>query len=127
MVKAVAPCASEHEEAKAFMQLVELHTPFMPDLASLYAIPNGGARNVIVAAKMKAEGVKRGVPDYCLAVSRDNYHGLYIELKRKRDGELSKDQRDWIERLQANGYRAVVAKGATEAWATVLEYMRGKR
>ena len=28
-----------------------------------FAIPNGGKRNIITASKLKAEGVKKGVPD----------------------------------------------------------------
>ena len=37
--------------------------------ALLYAVPNGGYRNAREAARFKAEGVRSGVPDLCLAVS----------------------------------------------------------
>lgn len=47
----------------------------------LFAIPNGGARNIIVAAKLKAEGVISGVWDMFLAVPKGNYGGLFIEIK----------------------------------------------
>ena len=44
----------------------------------IYAIPNGGQRNVIVASKMKAEGVLSGVPDLHIPIAKKGYNGLYI-------------------------------------------------
>lgn len=55
--------------------------PEYKDLGKTFAIPNGGKRNVIVAQKMKAEGVRAGIPDLCLPVMRGGYGGMYIELK----------------------------------------------
>ena len=52
-----------------------------PELALLYHIPNGGTRDAIEGRHLKQQGVKRGVPDLCLPVARENYHALYIELK----------------------------------------------
>ena len=47
----------------------------------LFAIPNGGSRNAIEAAKLKREGVLSGVADLFLSCARKGLHGLYIELK----------------------------------------------
>ena len=49
----------------------------------LFAVPNGGARDVITGARMKQEGQRAGVADLLLPVARGGYHGLAIEMKRK--------------------------------------------
>ena len=62
-----------------------------PELKLLHHIPNGGKRDAIEAKHLKAQGVKKGVPDLCLPVARGPYHGAYIELKTQtgRDFEFS--------------------------------------
>ncbi|MBS3932992.1 MAG: VRR-NUC domain-containing protein [Truepera sp.] len=77
------------------------------------------------AGKLKAEGVRPGVPDLCLPVPRGPYHGLYLELKRRRGGKLSLIQQTWLDRLTAQGYRTVVAKGASEAIRELERYLQG--
>ena len=92
-----------------------------PELAMLYAIPNGGKRAIKTAVALKKQGVKRGVPDMCLPVSRGGYHGLYIELKRQKGGRVSDEQREWIAALNTQGYKAIICHGAEEA----IEQIRG--
>ena len=94
-----------------------------PELAMLYAIPNGGKRAIKTAIALKAQGVKSGVPDMCLPVSRGGYHGLYIELKRQKGGVVSETQKSWITALAKQGYKAVVCRGADEAIGTIKEYL----
>ena len=109
-----------------------------PMLRFLYAVPNGGARHPIVAAKLKAEGVKPGVLDLCLPypikanmVPRSiNYYqsfkycGLYIEMKTLTPkGRLSDDQKEWIEYLKGVGYKVVVAWTADEAIEEIERYL----
>ena len=92
-----------------------------PELAMLYAIPNGGKRAIKTAIALKAQGVKSGVPDMCLPVARGGYHGLYIELKRQKGGVVSETQREWIAALNTQGYKAIICHGAEEA----IEQIRG--
>lgn len=51
-----------------------------PDLI-IYAVPNGGSRNVREAQRLKAEGVLAGVAD--LVVLLPQGKSLYIEMKVK--------------------------------------------
>ena len=88
-----------------------------------YAVPNGGSRNVREARNMKAEGVSAGVPDICIPVPNNKYHGLHIEMKRKSGGRVSEHQKNWIETLNNNGYLAVVCMGFEEAREVVEEYL----
>lgn len=115
---------TEHEEQVALMRLVEMHLGRWPELGMLYAIPNGGDRHPAVAAKLRAEGVKAGVPDLCLPVPRGDHHGLYVEMKRQRRSQTSAEQKAWIAALKALGYRAEVCKGAAEAWDVIREYVQ---
>lgn len=78
------------------------------------------------AAKLKGEGVRAGVPDLCLPVSRGGYHGLYIELKRISGGRVSPEQRKWLESLRQEGYMAVVCHGWDEARHTIESYLDGE-
>ena len=116
---------TEHEEQKTLIEWAELQRKANPELKMLYAIPNGGHRNKIVATKLKAEGVKSGVPDMCLPVPRGGYHGLYIELKRLRGGRVSAEQKIWIDCLEKQGYQAIVCNGWFEARTAILDYLEG--
>lgn len=68
------------------------------------------------------EELKKGVPDLCLPVTRRNYHGLYIEMKYG-NGRTSKEQKEWIDKLNAQCYKEVVCNGFEEARKTIEKYM----
>ena len=117
---------SEDEEQMQVVQWAAMQMGRWPDLQWLYHIPNGGKRRRTEAARFKALGVKAGVPDLCLPVPKGGYHGLYIEMKRQEGGKLSKEQRDWIEGLDKNGYCVRRCDGARQAIAVLEAYMRGR-
>lgn len=96
-----------------------------PDLKLLHHIPNGGKRDKIEAVNLKAQGVKRGVPDLHLPVSRHGFHSLYIELKTET-GKTSPEQDWWINGLEAVGNCARVCHGYEEAIRLIEWYLGGK-
>ena len=114
----------EQEQAAVFEWAVLMRNQF-PELSLLFHIPNGGWRAPATAAKLKAQGVKAGVPDLFLPVARGGFHGLWIELKRKSGGRVSVNQSDWITELNHQGYEAVVAHGAEEACEVIYRYLSG--
>lgn len=114
---------TEHVEAVMFMRAVRGAEAEWPELRFLAAIPNGGHRARRTAAAMRAEGVRRGVPDYLFPLARGGHPGLAIELKRAKGGRTSPEQREWLAHLEAQGWRAVVAHGWEQAWAVVRDYM----
>ena len=73
---------SEHSEQAALFRWAAMQSKSIPALALLLAIPNGGARSLTTGGRLKAEGVKAGVPDIVLPVPRGSYASLWIELKR---------------------------------------------
>ena len=107
-IKRTAP--SESQEQKALFQWAGLAQQKYPELKLLHHIPNGGIRDIRTATNLKREGVKRGVPDICLPVSRGKYHGLYIEMKAGKN-KPSDEQKEWINSLQEEGYAACVCYG----------------
>lgn len=115
---------TEHDEQVAFMEWAEGWLP--PEMFDLlWATPNGGHRHAAVAAKLKAEGVKAGVPDIFYAWSRLGFNGMFIEMKRTKGGTLSDDQKRMIEILRFAGFLVVVCKGCEEAQKAILNYMVG--
>lgn len=119
------PVPTEAEEQGLLFRWAEIARGRYPALDLLFHIPNGGKRGKSEAARFKAEGVKAGVPDLFLPVPRGKAHGLFIELKRRKGGRVSKEQAIWTISLQAQGYRAEVAKGWEEARDIIIEYLAG--
>lgn len=116
----------ESAEQTAVFQWAAYRTGVYPELDLLYHVPNGGSRNHIEAARLKAQGVKAGVPDLVLPVARGKHHGLYIELKRQKGGRLSDDQKKWLDELTEQGYLAVRCDGSEAAIKTIEDYLRGR-
>ena len=114
----------EHAAQVAVMKWAALACGSMPELRLLFAIPNGGARNVITGARLKAEGVRAGVPDLFLPVARHDCHGLFIEMKSSK-GVTTRLQDAWLYALDAEGYRVEVCRSAQAAIDTITEYLKG--
>jgi hypothetical protein len=94
----------------------------------LFAIPNGGSRNIIEAARMKRQGVRKGVSDYFLPCpfnsdSGGYIPGLWIEMKKKKHGVTSPEQKEWLNKMLKFGYVAEVAHGSEEAILITKNYI----
>ena len=114
---------TEAQEQEALFRWAAYAVGKWPQLRLLFHVPNGGSRHPAEAAHMKAQGVKPGVPDICLPVPVGRYAALYIELKRKKGGRVSDEQRGWIEALNRAGNRAVVCRGWDEAREEIVRYL----
>lgn len=112
----------EGPEQAALMREIELRYPDVFEL--IYHVPNGGHRLKEVAAKLKAQGVKAGIPDLVLAMARGGYFGLYIEFKATVDpAPVSSSQQACIRRLNDQGYLAVVCQGHFDAMECLRAYL----
>jgi len=105
----------------------------VPDERLLYMVPNGAyfgggvtARGVPIAAirahAMKAQGMRSGIPDLCLAVMRHGHGALYLEMKTPT-GATSPAQRELHALLTAQGYRVVVPRTFDQAVAAITLYL----
>ena len=123
----ITAAPTEAQEQESLFRWAAYNRVKYPELELMYHVPNGGGRNLIEAAHLKAQGVKPGVPDICLPVPNIKYTALYIELKRRKGGKVSEDQRGWITALNRVGCRAVVCHGWDEAREEIERYLGGCR
>lgn len=110
----------EHRIQCACVKWFRLQYPHLAK--NLFAIPNGGWRNEVVAAKLKAEGVVAGVLDLCLLVARGDSHALFLECKTET-GRLSSSQKEWIEKAKKQGYRCVMFRSLDDFMTIVNNYL----
>ena len=83
----------------------------------------------IKGARLRAEGLKSGVPDVlifsqCSVVSdKEELHrsGCAIELKRQKGGRVSDSQKEWLAGLRRAGWVAEVCNGFEEAQKLIKE------
>ena len=114
---------SESDEQICLFEWAAFMQNRIPELRLLFHIPNGGYRNKVTAARMKAEGVKAGVPDLFLPVARDGKHGLFIELKKRKGGKVRDEQFVWGKALVFEGYQFNICRGSDDAIKIICEYL----
>ena len=115
------PLRSEHEEQVAVFNWIVLMSQKYPGLENAFAIPNGGHRHKATAARLKAEGVRAGVPDILIPVARKIYHGLFVEMKVKGRYPTPK-QLDFMAALSEQGYLCRVCHNVVEFIEVVEDY-----
>lgn len=90
----------------------------------IFHIPNGGHRHKATAGRLKAMGVKSGIPDIFVPYAKHGYNGLFIELKSlKKGSNTSKAQDDRAIQLMKNGYIVLVCAGWRYALQTIKDYI----
>ena len=119
----------EHREQVALFTWATYARVEHAELDLLFAVPNGGHRHGTVAAKLRAEGVRPGVPDVCLPVARCGkggqcYNALWIEMKAP-GGRLRPAQRRWRDLLARHGGAYRVCRSWVEAREVTLDYLGG--
>ena len=119
------PVPSESVEQQRLFLWARMQSGKYPCLTLMYHIPNEGKRSRATGGRLRAEGLKAGVPDICLPVARGGCHGLYIELKRQHGGRLLPAQAEWMEKLKAQGYQVALCHGWEAASEIILEYLKG--
>ena len=88
-------------------------------------IPNERKCTAYVAGQLLRQGMRKGFPDNFIPIARGGFHGLFIELKRAKKSlsKKSPEQREWVKKLNAAGYKAVFCYGAEEAKKVISEYI----
>lgn len=107
---------SEHAEQ---CRLIAWFRATYPDVL-IFAIPNGGARNIVTATKLKAEGVLPGVPDIFIPAWK-----LWVEMKKEKGGRVSESQKKIFPQLEKSGYSIVIGHGFRDAMEKINQFANG--
>lgn len=116
----------EHDESVALCEYLETMYPERWPL--IFHVPNERSSKA-EAGRLKAIGVKAGVPDYVFPFARCCFHGLYLEFKPSGStpSDVRISQSDFCEKLQREGYAAIAALGIDAAIRVIDAYMLGTR
>lgn len=78
----------------------------------VFAIPNGGRRDAVTGAKLKAEGVTAGAADMIILLPIGNV--LFVEVKTAK-GRQSPEQKAFQERVESLGFNYVIWRSVEDA------------
>lgn len=90
---------------------------------NLFAVPNGGRRDKVTGAKLKAEGALAGVADLILLKSNGKYGALLIEMKTPT-GRQQESQKEWERLISADGYKYVICHSVSEFMQEIEDYLK---
>lgn len=112
--------AYEEDEQIAFVQWCRLYNIVVHHSGNELAGSTPALRRRGV--KMKRLGTSKGFPDLLVFIpvygttgEVDCYQMCALEMKRKRGGRVTQEQKEWLEILQASGVMCAVCRGAEEA------------
>ncbi len=113
--------SKEHNLQVACVKWFRYQFPHFADL--LWATPNGGSRNKLEAIRLKAEGVKAGVPDLFLCIAKGKYHGFFIEMKVGRN-KPTLSQKSMMAQITRQGFKCVVCYSFEQFETEIREYFK---
>jgi hypothetical protein len=117
--------ALEDDEQAALFEWADRMLHRYPTLGWMFAIPNGGKRSIKTAQRLKQTGVKTGVLDVFLPCPVRGYHGLFIEMKRRKGGKITPNQRAFADDMKRQGYLCKFCMGWDEARTEIEAYLNG--
>lgn len=89
----------------------------------LFAVPNGGRRDAVTGARLKAEGVLSGVADLILLCPTHQYGALLIEMKTPK-GRQSPAQQAWQSDVTRYGdYQYAVCRSFADFCTLIKDYL----
>lgn len=90
--------------------------------ALIFAVPNGGKRNIVTATIQKREGVVSGVSDLIVLKAMNGFNGLCVEMKIS--GTKQTESQIWFQKYcESNNYKYVVCKSLDEFMTAVNQYL----
>lgn len=106
-----------------WMDSMILPNGLRPGLFFAHVQNAGVAGGKVRGGIMKGQGVRKGHPDYILDLPLGRYHGFRLELKALDGSKPDQEQLDYLERLEAVGYKVAVAWGFDDAKRACEAYL----
>ncbi len=119
--KIAARAVSEETEQIHLMVWCRYMETKFPELETIYHIVNEGKRTAVTGGKLKEMGLRKGMPDVHLPVSKCAFSSLYIEMK-KIGGKPTAEQIDRLEVLERYGNAVAICEGAEQAEKVLTAY-----
>jgi hypothetical protein len=113
--------SQEHDIQVSFFRWCKLNAHRHPALACIFAIPNGGHRDIRTAARLKAEGVRAGVWDVFLPCPSFMGGGMFIEFKSGKNKLTDLQSEFWT--ILSDKYAFKVAYSWPDAARAVETYL----
>ena len=114
------PSDDEHRIQCACVRWFRLQYPHMAH--NLFAVPNGGRRDKVTGAKLKAEGQLAGVSDLIFLKRNSTYGALLIEMKTPT-GRQADTQKQWQQLIEQDGFKYVVCRSLYDFQREIINYL----
>lgn len=121
----VNTCKLEKFEQMEFVAYCNLNNITVISTQNGFKMPKQAFNWAAYSKTLKKMGMSKGFPDLIvLARNKSKTHEvLFIEMKRQKGGVLHEEQKEWIERLDNEGYCVGVAKGCEAAINILNRYL----
>lgn len=111
---------SETTEQIALFNWAKRTESILPELALMYHVPNEGKRSN--GGILKAAGLKSGVPDICLPVANNGFHGCTSNLSLERIRQPKPRKSIW-QCLMHKAIKRRCAMGQRKPGEEILAYL----
>lgn len=117
--------SSEYQECLAYWQWAQ-HYPIVKEFLIKHV--NEGKRSKMTGHRLNMIGMRKGLPDYQLAIPNKTYYGFWLEMKKKEEKckEKREEQVEWINKLRSIGHYANFAYGWEDAVDQTLGYINNR-
>lgn len=113
----------EHDAQVALFDVLRLNERRYPQLAFIFAVPNGGLRNPITARDLKREGVKAGVSDICIPIASRGYGAAWIEMKAGKN-KCTPEQLAFLNFVSGQNHASKICYSDLEAIEFIEWYLK---
>lgn len=112
----------KQEETNEQILVVQHIHVYYPDCLFTIA-PSGMKLPIRIAVRFKLMGYRKGTSDILIFEARKGYNGLFIEMKKRKGGKRTDDQKKFCQDAIDRGYKAVFAEGSQLAISIIEDYL----